>query len=79
MANKEKYSKQYILEKTIEYIEKYGIDNINARDLGEFINTSTQPIFRNFLNMEELKKEAYYEIKNRYLEYVKTNTYIELL
>ena len=74
MANIEKYNKQYILEKTIEYIEKYGIEDINARDLAKFIGISTQPLFRNFLNMEDLKKGAYVEIKQRYLEYIEVNT-----
>ncbi len=74
MANIEKYDKKYILEKTIEYIEKHGVEYINARDLAKFMNISTQPIFRNFINMEDLKKQTYNEIKKRYLEYVKVNT-----
>ncbi len=56
MARKVKFSKEEILEKTKEFIKEFGIEKMNARDLCKYIGCSTQPLFKNFENMEEFKK-----------------------
>ena len=70
MPNKEKYNQEYIINKTIEYITQYGLEIMNARSVAKYIGISTQPLFRNFKNMEDLKKHVYVEIKKRYLDYI---------
>lgn len=67
MARKTVFDYEYILEKTSDFIKEYGVDRMNARDLCKYIGCSTQPLFKNFNSMDELKKSikkyvhAYYE------------------
>ena len=57
MARTIVFNKDIILSKTKEFIKEYGIDKMNVRDLCKYIGCSTQPLFKNFINMEEFKKE----------------------
>ena len=56
MARKTVFDREYILEKTSDFIKDYGVDAMNARDLCKYIGCSTQPLFKNFISMEGLKK-----------------------
>jgi len=56
MARKTVFDREYILERTSDFIKDYGVDAMNARDLCKYIGCSTQPLFKNFLSMEGLKK-----------------------
>lgn len=63
MPPKVKITKEKILEGALELVRQSGADALNARELAKFLQCSTQPIFSNFANMEQLKqavvKEAY--------------------
>ena len=57
MARKTVFNKEIILEQTSNFIKTYGVDAMNARDLCKYIGCSTQPLFKNFGNMDGLKKQ----------------------
>lgn len=65
MARKIEFDKQDLLEKTINFIRKNGIENLTARNLAKYIGCSTQPIYKNFISMNNLRDE----IKNYLKDY----------
>lgn len=54
-----KIKKEDIITSAIKIVKSEGLDNLNARRLAKELNCSVQPIFSNFANMEELKKEIF--------------------
>lgn len=56
MARKTKFTQNQILERAKEFINEYGIERMNARNLCKYIGCSTQPLFKNFESMEAFKK-----------------------
>lgn len=62
--------KEDLVKGAIKIIRDNGIEELSARNLAKVCNCSTQPIFRLFQNMEDLKTTVYndiYEIHNKYL------------
>ena len=57
MARKVEYDKEMFLIKAKDYINEFGIELLNSRDLCKYIGCSTQPLFRNFNNMDNFKIE----------------------
>lgn len=53
MARKEVITKDKIRESAFMMLKERGITDITARKLAEYAECSTQPIFRNYKNMEE--------------------------
>ena len=80
MARTEKYNKEIILNKGVNYVREYGIERLNARDLAKYIGCSTQPIFRVWNNLEEYKQDLKIELKKDYhsfiSKYVNTDDYL---
>lgn len=70
MARLVKFYKQDLIERTIDYIRKNGVENLTARNLCRFIGCSTQPIFRNFGSMNKLKEEVKEYLKNYYHDFI---------
>ena len=70
MARKTVFDRNYILEKTSEFIKDYGVEAMNARDLCKYIGCSTQPIFKNFINMNGLKKSIKKYLHDYYDEFI---------
>lgn len=60
MARIEKFKKEDIMNKSVEFIKEKGISELNVRNLASYIGCSTQPLFRNYKNIEELK----FDLKN---------------
>ncbi|MBR5514758.1 MAG: TetR/AcrR family transcriptional regulator [Clostridia bacterium] len=54
MPPKVKISKEDILNKAVDMVRQKGIESINARALAKELECSTQPIFSNYKNMDEL-------------------------
>ena len=69
MPPKIKYSKEQIIESAIEIVRKNGIENLSARNIANNLNSSPQPIFSYFKNMEELKNSVFEYAYNLYLRY----------
>lgn len=70
MARKTVFDKEYILEKTSDFIKNYGVDAMNARDLCKYIGCSTQPLFKNFISMEGLKKSIKKYLHDYYDDFI---------
>ncbi len=65
-----KIKKEDLVKGAIKIIRTKGIEELSARNLAKVANCSTQPIFRLFENMDDLKNTVYndvYEIQNKYL------------
>lgn len=70
MARKVSYDRDYILEKTSDFIKDHGVDAMNARDLCKYIGCSTQPLFKNFISMEGLKKSIKKYLHDYYDDFI---------
>ncbi len=68
MPPKTKIDKQTIIDTAIKIIQKSGNSALNAREIANQLDCSTQPIFSNFKSMNELKEEVY---KNAFELYTK--------
>ena len=70
MARTIKYSKEEILERSIDFIKKYGYSNLTVRELAKYIGCSTQPIFKNYDNFDMYKKDLKDYLLKDYLAFV---------
>ena len=68
-----KVNKEDIINAGYNIAKKYGMEGINARRIAKELNCSIQPIFHNFLNMEELKIVVLEKVKQTYKSYIKEN------
>lgn len=66
MPPKKRITKEEILETAYQVSREQGLDKINARLLAQKLHCSVQPIFFNFTNMEELKKEVIQKMIDHY-------------
>lgn len=66
-----KFSKDDIIDVAYEIVKKEGIKSLNARKIASELNSSVQPLFHNFTNMEELKNSVIAKIYNTYQEYMR--------
>ena len=70
MPPKVKVTKEDIIKAGIEIIRKEGEVSINARSIASYLNCSTQPIFSNFVSMEEVQREILISAHKIYLSYL---------
>ncbi len=59
MARKEMITKSDIRSAAFSMMREQGISEISARKLAEYAGCSTQPIFRNYKNMNECYKDVF--------------------
>lgn len=55
---KVKLTKEDILTAAVELVRQRGVDALNARSLAGKLGCSTQPVFSNYVSMEELKADV---------------------
>lgn len=67
MSSISRISKEDIIKVSFKIVREKGIDGVNAREIAKRLNSSVQPIFYHFSNMEDLKKE----VLNYSLDYYK--------
>lgn len=72
MAKNIVFTKEQILKRTSKFVRIKGIDALNARSLCKYIGCSTQPLFRNFESMEDLKKELRKYLYGYYNDFIGT-------
>ena len=70
MPPKAKVTKQDIINVAISIVRKNGEQSLNARNIATELDCSTQPIFSNFTNMEELRFEVIKAANELCLEYM---------
>ena len=66
-----KIKKEDLVKGAIKIIRDNGETELSARNLAKVVGCSTQPIFRLFKNMDDLKNTVYddvYEIQKKYIE-----------
>ena len=80
MARKERFTREELIDGGVEFIRLNGIEKLNVRDLAKFIGCSTQPIFRNYSNIEEYKgdlKKALHKDYEKFIDkYIKKDKYL---
>lgn len=59
MARKEIINKEELLTKAFNMTREQGIEEVTARKLAAYAGCSTQPIFRNFENMEDCYSQVF--------------------
>ncbi|MGN1183353.1 MAG: TetR/AcrR family transcriptional regulator [Faecalibacillus sp.] len=77
MPPKARIKKEDIIKVTFEIVRKEGMEAVNARRIAKEMNCSVQPIFSNFSNMEELKKEVLQKAYDKYYEYITSSNGID--
>ncbi len=70
MPPKVKITKKDIIETALELIRKNGEGAVNARNIASALDCSTQPIFSNFKDMEELQTAVNAAAYDRYLGFI---------
>ena len=73
-----KITKEDIIEKSLFIIKEEGLEKLNARNLAKELMCSTQPIFSQFKNMEELSEAVIDKIYHIFDEYMLKENYNHL-
>lgn len=55
MPRKRKILKEHILDAALELLKEDGFNQFTARRIAEYLNASTQPIYKEFESMDDLK------------------------
>lgn len=71
MPPKVKITKEDIIKTAVELVRANGEQAINARSIAAAMNCSTQPIFSNFITMENLKESVISAAYDRYLGFLR--------
>lgn len=69
MPPKPRFNKEIVLSAALEIVRESGIKNLTARALALKLNSSPQPIFSFFENMDVLKKEVITAVRDIYLSF----------
>ncbi len=72
MPPKARITKEEIIKTTVNLVRASGVDSINARAIASSLNCSTQPIFSNFISMEELEEATINAAYKIYLSFIKS-------
>lgn len=67
---KVRFNKEDIILKSKEYIDMNGIKMVSIRNLAKYIGCSTQPIFRHYVNGDELMADVYQSIEQSYEHFI---------
>ena len=70
MPPKTKVTKQDILQAATRLVRTQGAQGLNARTIAQLLGCSTQPIFSNYENMEQLRRDVIQYAWQLYGEYI---------
>ncbi len=70
MARNIKFSKEMILEKSVEFIKKNNYSNLTVRELAKYIGCSTGPIFKNYDNFDLYKMDLKNYLRKDYEAFI---------
>lgn len=73
MPPKVRFQQQNIVDAAFEIARNHGLDAINARSVAGEIGCSTQPIFRVFENMDQLKARVLEKAEQHFDEYISSS------
>ena len=74
MAGPVRISREEILGGAMALVRDRGMEALNSRALAKALGCSTQPIFRNFASMEELRQAVLTEAHRIYIESLRAET-----
>ncbi|MBR3897679.1 MAG: TetR family transcriptional regulator [Bacilli bacterium] len=77
MARKIKFSKEMILEKSVEFIKEYGYSKLTVRELSKYIGCSTQPIFKNYESFNLYKRDLKVFLRKDYESFIQNYVKVE--
>lgn len=70
MARKIKYSKEIILEKSLNFIRENGYSMLSARELAKYLGCSTGPIFKNYNSFDSYKDDLKEYLRQDYKKFI---------
>lgn len=70
MPPKPRFTREIITQAGLALVRKGGYAELTARNLGNELGCSSQPIFTEFHNMEEVRNSVYDSIKKLYHSYI---------
>lgn len=70
MPPKFKFTKEEIIEASLNMVRESGIESITARSLAEKLGSSSKPVFSLFNNMDEVLLETVNAVRNIYNQYI---------
>lgn len=70
MPPKAKFTREEIISAALEVARSKGIEAITAREVGNYLGTSSSPVFVAFKNMDELLNEVYNSAVCEYSEFI---------
>ena len=70
MPPRERVSKEQVLNTAFRMTRENGFEELTARKLAEQLNSSTQPIFRAYANMDMLKKDLFFKSTEFFSDYM---------
>lgn len=70
MPPKFKFTKEEIIEASLNMVRENGIESITARSLAERLGSSSKPVFSLFSNMDEVLLETVQAVRNIYNQYI---------
>ena len=73
MPTKVKISKDMILDAAFEIVKKGGIEKLSNRELANKLKCSIRPIYYQFSDVEEMKKELYKKIEKYFYNFLLDN------
>ena len=77
MPPKIKTTQEDIINASYQIVREEGMKKLTARNVAQRLGTSVQPIFRAFVNMEDLEEVVMEKIKNTYKEYIMNSVSLE--
>lgn len=73
MSTKIKISKDMILDSAFEIVREHGMEKLSNRELANKLKCSIRPIYYQFENVEELKRELYKKIEKYFYKFLLDN------
>lgn len=71
MPPKVRFTRENVLEAAFALVRESGMEALNARSLAERAGSSTQPLFRVFSGMDEIKEQVIKMARKRFDEFVR--------
>lgn len=78
MPPKIRFQKKDIIRAAVEVVREEGAAALNARSIASKLGCSTQPLYRELRNMEEIKDEVFAAAQVYYQDYVTHNTIVSI-
>lgn len=70
MPPKVRFTRESVLTAAFDMVREGGLETLNARSLAARVGSSTQPLFRVFSGMDEIKEQVVLMAQQRFDEYV---------